>query len=438
MEIQLQELINQIKKDGVETANAQAESILSSAKAEAEKTENTSIVAKEFPAYHSETIIKNNLTIVFDASVEAVNKEQFLIPKVYPQDFTDDDVGCFITTFFKNATITSLMNPLTKSEYERLYLHSLQEISKVESDSPDIDLLKAQCEYYKERMNNAVLDKKDIIPYEPDVLQQFSYGKALRSAADIGEENPAVLQVTVAPGQNSMVFDKGIEYMDVSMSYPEFTIQEPKGIQMSKSEAQGLADELISKITDGNYDCAAYMVGVVSKHGLYDTVNDFVQQCHRFVYTEKFDDIGVTYTSKNETAVPDEMYNTIPSKSYIAVCIDDGGIASVQWEGKNKVVGYEEPVKLLDFNNIMERSKNGLYATYAWDAEGDIDSIAISYIKLGYMPILQANTNEYNLMIPVWDFFGSINPEFNKVAGYNSLLTINAITGAIVDRNIGY
>ena len=37
MEIQLQELINQIKKDGVETANAQAESILSSAKAEAEK-----------------------------------------------------------------------------------------------------------------------------------------------------------------------------------------------------------------------------------------------------------------------------------------------------------------------------------------------------------------------------------------------------------------
>ena len=37
MEIQLQELIDQIKKDGVETAEAQAESILASAKAEAEK-----------------------------------------------------------------------------------------------------------------------------------------------------------------------------------------------------------------------------------------------------------------------------------------------------------------------------------------------------------------------------------------------------------------
>lgn len=37
MEIQLQELIDQIKKDGVETAEAQAESILNSAKAEAEK-----------------------------------------------------------------------------------------------------------------------------------------------------------------------------------------------------------------------------------------------------------------------------------------------------------------------------------------------------------------------------------------------------------------
>ena len=37
MEIQLQELIDQIKKDGVETAEAQAESILNSAKAQAQK-----------------------------------------------------------------------------------------------------------------------------------------------------------------------------------------------------------------------------------------------------------------------------------------------------------------------------------------------------------------------------------------------------------------
>ncbi len=38
MEIQLQELIEQIKKEGVEAANAEAEAILNAAKAEAEKT----------------------------------------------------------------------------------------------------------------------------------------------------------------------------------------------------------------------------------------------------------------------------------------------------------------------------------------------------------------------------------------------------------------
>ena len=37
MEIQLQELIDQIKKDGVEAAEAQAAAILETAKAEAEK-----------------------------------------------------------------------------------------------------------------------------------------------------------------------------------------------------------------------------------------------------------------------------------------------------------------------------------------------------------------------------------------------------------------
>ena len=37
MEIQLQELIDQIKKDGVEAAETEAESILKSAKAEADR-----------------------------------------------------------------------------------------------------------------------------------------------------------------------------------------------------------------------------------------------------------------------------------------------------------------------------------------------------------------------------------------------------------------
>ena len=37
MEIQLQELIDQIKKDGVEAAETQAEAILTAAKAEADK-----------------------------------------------------------------------------------------------------------------------------------------------------------------------------------------------------------------------------------------------------------------------------------------------------------------------------------------------------------------------------------------------------------------
>ena len=47
MEIQLQELIDQIKKEGVQAAESEAEEILSSAKAQAEKLKEKERIAKE-------------------------------------------------------------------------------------------------------------------------------------------------------------------------------------------------------------------------------------------------------------------------------------------------------------------------------------------------------------------------------------------------------
>lgn len=61
------------------------------------------------------------------------------------------------------------------------------------------------------------------------------------------------------------------------------------------------------------------------------------------------------------------------------------------------------------------------------------------------MRVKEQNAEGSGLIIPVWDFFGSYyrsdDPEGTTPQGsdgYESLLTINAIDGSIIDRSSGY
>ena len=73
----------------------------------------------------------------------------------------------------------------------------------------------------------------------------------------------------------------------------------------------------------------------------------------------------------------------------------------------------------------------------------NIDRIVLGYARI-YEPSTDAHTG---IMIPVWDFFGSMTSEseYNGETESNtskdpneSFLTINAVDGSIIDRNLGY
>lgn len=73
----------------------------------------------------------------------------------------------------------------------------------------------------------------------------------------------------------------------------------------------------------------------------------------------------------------------------------------------------------------------------------NIDRIVLGYARI-YEPSTDAHTG---ILIPVWDFFGSMTSEseYNGETESNtskdpneSFLTINAVDGSIIDRNLGY
>ena len=67
-------------------------------------------------------------------------------------------------------------------------------------------------------------------------------------------------------------------------------------------------------------------------------------------------------------------------------------------------------------------------------------TITIENIRFGYARIAEQNRSGSSLLVPAWDFFGTIS-DFNGISRSDygtSLITINAIDGSIIDRGLGY
>ena len=111
------------------------------------------------------------------------------------------------------------------------------------------------------------------------------------------------------------------------------------------------------------------------------------------------------------------------------------GVDFADWEYKpnahEKI--YEKMMVVTNADN-MQYENSRVY---------NIDRIVLGYARI-YEPSTDAHTG---ILIPVWDFFGSMTSEseYNGETESNtskdpneSFLTINAVDGSIIDRNLGY
>lgn len=220
------------------------------------------------------------------------------------------------------------------------------------------------------------------------------------------------------------------------------------GNPLNTSEAIAVADELIAVLAPG---FEARSVGRI--HGLetrfvFDEVtrddgivqNTMAVDGYQLAYTRTLADIPVTYTYNwlnNHDAYADFGYP--PGYERIYVILDDQGVISaLEWHDPFLVGGMTaEDCELLTFEQIWSVFKEVAPLSIMYqESEGDVRA-NVNRIELGYMPIRQRDGSY--LLSPVWDFFGE-----NMYRGYqrdyvgNSILTIDAITGFVVDRYYGY
>ncbi len=139
----------------------------------------------------------------------------------------------------------------------------------------------------------------------------------------------------------------------------------------------------------------------------------------------------------------------------IRIRVGSRGIVMFEWDSP-----YEEPelvteqAELLDFESVCEIFEKMIMVRYDWVAETNkenstyemIYDLNVDSVKLSLMRVRERGDVTQGTIVPVWDFWGTEKThtdqeDYKDRIGsitYQPLLTINALDGSIIDRDLGY
>jgi len=186
----------------------------------------------------------------------------------------------------------------------------------------------------------------------------------------------------------------------------------------------------------------------LSAYGQIPTYDDRDNpQYYGFAYTQNLKDVPVNYCYGMESVASD--YSYISGQSVIRVVIADDGVRYLEYNTPMDAgETLENNVALLPFEDIWDIfEKIGLLSIQHLEAYPNLhkNHLEIYEIRLGYMAVYQGDGSY--IYTPVWDFYGHRRMagveeyahahETNDIL-HQSHLTINAITGTVIKRTLGY
>jgi hypothetical protein len=236
----------------------------------------------------------------------------------------------------------------------------------------------------------------------------------------------------------------GIESID---SFPEVTI--------SQEDAKAQAEALIDALGVENLMCysADKMYG-----GSYDMTVDASEylnprKCVWFLrYARSVDNVPVTYTVWDCMKVEEDAQSAPWSYEDMTFAIDDTGIVGFSWRSPYAVADtVTQDSNLISFDEVTSVFETMSMAVNAWDGIAAYNpnltavEIKVDHIKFGLTRITEQNKRDSGLLVPVWDFFGTMT-QIHEIDGVTKefddgpipILTINAIDGSIINRSLGY
>lgn len=222
-------------------------------------------------------------------------------------------------------------------------------------------------------------------------------------------------------------------------------------VTISQEEAIGMADAFLTKLGIEDFQ---YYDG-----GLYNEVLDLryksdLDERDGFGYRKEYilsymRNIDGAFVTFEAAGKHEEGWN---GDSYVK---KDWGIECIEFRiNDSGIVGFDYYSPLTMVETVVDQSNMKTFEEvrstfetmvtvanavdpYIYEDGGSV-TIEIDRVILGYARISEADSYDTGLVVPVWDFKGKKTNSYGSGTTYGSVITINAIDGSIIDRQLGY
>ncbi len=227
-----------------------------------------------------------------------------------------------------------------------------------------------------------------------------------------------------------------------------------RGMRMSLDQAKTLAQHTADAIGATDLQLTQVRLGTL----IPLTANDDPQkmnQAYGMWFTRHV--AGVPTTMDLTEPDSQQGYSAVYDYERLFMLINDDGVIELFWNSPMTDAGLvSDNATIKSFHDAMNTFQQQFMIHYAQnDTSKGNTTYSINRITLGLMRVKIKDQDDLYQMVPVWDFFGTINPkptiDRNQVwdspaaadallsdRTMRSLLTVNAIDGSIIDRKQGY
>lgn len=216
-------------------------------------------------------------------------------------------------------------------------------------------------------------------------------------------------------------------------------------LTMSQKEAEQRVNTLLGQLGLDDYKC--YEQGVYSQLIQSGDVTDKYRNVYRFLCLRKLDNVFVN----NQAGF--KLTDGWQGKDYVkkmwgseavAVAVNDSGIVGFHYLSPlsiRETVVKDSSIKSFDeIKKTFEKMVVIENAAQDKEAEGSV-SVKVTDVGLVYTRISEKDSFDTGLVVPVWNFEGTVVDEYGggkegKKTGV--ILSINAIDGSVINQELGY
>ncbi|MHB1313925.1 MAG: DUF6034 family protein [Christensenellales bacterium] len=413
-----------------------------------------------------EPITLNDLTVTIDADIVMPNVTKIPVYSVKDKRFTQEEADKIIAVLSEGKQLYS--GNITRAEVEQSLIEQKKELKRVkEADVSEFGTEEAreiQIFSYEQGIKNAEEQLKEMpekdVP-EP-VITAFQYsdegGDFIRIRVDSGKTEHALIYINnggkyISSTQVALFNGKG--YTAYNRQKHEALSEDamPNNLKTTKEEAKKQAQAMLDELGI-NYMSLSLIRPSYQIYAYTDKVN-VDRQGWQLFYTRQvegipamlFRDFQASYFG--EAYFSDKGYNSSFDYEQCSFSIDDTGITEMRWSGAMELQEkLNDNARLLAFSEIQQQIKEQLLNKFVKPIIGKsvANQVHVTSIKLEYMRVRIKDTQDGFMLIPVWSVYGYNNatdvmggkPKINPQYFTETLLTINATDGSVVDAYKGY